>query len=198
MTPRRRSFLTAIFSALFASSARGESPRPSSAIIDDLSAPPPQASIGSEWRLFTDAVMGGVSRGTMTRETVAGRTAIRLRGKVSLENNGGFVQMALDLLPDGAPIDASQWRGVEIDVYGNDEDYALNLRTSDLTRPWQSYRQTFRAAQRWETVRLPFESFVPSRTETPLNTRRLRRLGVIGIGRQFDADVAIGGVKFFR
>ena len=142
--------------------------------------------------------MGGVSRGTLTRETVAGRTAIRLRGKVSLENNGGFVQMALDLLPDGAPIDASQWRGVEIDVYGNEEDYALNLRTSDLTRPWQSYRQTFRAASRWETVRLPFESFVPSRTETPLNTRRLRRLGVIGIGRQFDADVAIGGVRFFR
>jgi Complex I intermediate-associated protein 30 (CIA30) len=42
--------------------------------------------------LFTDRVMGGVSNGTMVRETVAGRPAIRMRGDVSLENNGGFVR----------------------------------------------------------------------------------------------------------
>jgi hypothetical protein len=35
--------------------------------------------------------MGGVSNGTMVREQVAGRPAIRMRGDVSLENNGGFV-----------------------------------------------------------------------------------------------------------
>jgi hypothetical protein len=28
----------------------------------------------------------------MTREPVAGRLALRMRGAVSLENNGGFVQ----------------------------------------------------------------------------------------------------------
>jgi len=134
----------------------------------------------------------------MTREIVEGRTAIRLRGDVSLENNGGFVQIALDFRPDGGSIDASSWSGIELDVLGNAEEYALNLRTTDLNRPWQSYRQTFKAAPRWETVRLPFSDFAPNRTEIPLDLHRLRRMGIIGIGRAFHADVSLGGVRFFR
>ena len=198
MTTRRRGFLTALFSAFFASKARSEAPDAPSPLIDDLSAAPPASSIGTQWRLFTDTVMGGVSSGTMTRETVAGRPAIRLRGKVRLDNNGGFVQMSLDFRPDGGALDASPWRGIEIDVYGAGEVYALNLRTTDLTRPWESYRQTFRAVPHWETVRLPFDKFEPSRTQAPLDIRRLRRFGIIAIGRAFDADVSIAGVRFFR
>ena len=48
-----------------------------SSIIDDLSREPPLAAIGSNWRLFTDQVMGGVSKGTMVRESVAGRVGSR-------------------------------------------------------------------------------------------------------------------------
>ena len=134
----------------------------------------------------------------MAREIVEGRTAIRLRGDVSLENNGGLVQIALDFRPDGGSIDASSWSGIELDVLGNAEEYALNLRTTDLNRPWQSYRQTFKAAPRWETVRLLFSDFAPNRTEIPLDLHRLRRMGIIGIGRAFHADVSLGGVRFFR
>ena len=103
-----------------------------SAIIDDLSREPPLSAIGSRWQLFTDQVMGGVSNGTMVRETVAGRPAIRMRGDVSLENNGGFVQIAIDLSPDGKAVDASPWRGIELDVFGNSEEYSIHLRTEDL------------------------------------------------------------------
>jgi hypothetical protein len=142
--------------------------------------------------------MGGVSKATMARETIEGRAVIRLRGNVSLENNGGFVQISLDFVPDGGPIDASSWSGIEVDVYGNGEEYAINLRTTDLTRPWQSYRQAFRAAPNWGTVRLPFNRFVPNRTDIPLDLHRLRRLGIIGIGREFTADISVGGVRFFR
>ena len=116
-----------------------------SAIIDDLSCDPPIAAIGSKWRLFTDQVMGGVSNGTMARDVIAGRAAIRMRGDVSLENNGGFVQIVLDLSPDGGVVDASGWSGIELDVFGNDEEYGVHLRTDALTRPWQSYRQIFTA-----------------------------------------------------
>ena len=56
-----------------------------SAIVDDLSRDPPLSAIGTRWQLFTDWVMGGVSNGTMVREMVAGRPAIRMRGDVSLE-----------------------------------------------------------------------------------------------------------------
>ncbi len=167
-----------------------------SAIIDDLSREPPIASIGSKWELLTDQVMGGVSKGTMVRGVIAGRAAIRMRGDVNLENNGGFVQIALDLSPDGGVVDASAWSGIELDVFGNGEEYGVHLWTDALTRPWQSYRQIFTADAEWQTVQLPFEHFVSHRTDVLLDTHRLRRIGVVAIGRVFSADLVLGGLRF--
>jgi hypothetical protein len=68
--------------------------------------------------------MGGVSMGTLTRETFGGRTCNVLRGKVSLANNGGFVQMAAPLAADGASsntVDATTYDGVELDVQSGGE-----------------------------------------------------------------------------
>ena len=190
----RRTFLI-IAGSVLGGATRGETVSPQSAIIDDLSRDPPMSAIGTRWQLFTDRVMGGVSNGTMLREMVAGRPAIRMRGDVSLENNGGFVQMSLDLAPDGEAIDVSVWSGIELDVFGNGEEYNVHLRTSDLTRPWQSYRQSFRADPKWQTILLRFQEFVPYRTDVPLDTRRLKRIGVVAIGRAFSADLSVGGVR---
>lgn len=141
--------------------------------------------------------MGGRSSGTLTRETVESREAYRLRGMVSLENNGGFVQMAADLNPDGSPFDTSTFTGIELDVTGNSETYNVHLRTSDLTRPWQSYRQSFMAGTEWETHRIPFTDFAPHRTETPLDLTKLRRIGILAIGRAFEADVSVADLRFY-
>jgi hypothetical protein len=166
------------------------------ATIDDLSQPAPRASNGAAWELIADRVMGGVSRGTMRREVVLGREAIRMQGDVRLENNGGFIQIALDLAPDGASIDARGWSGIEIDVVGNGESYNLHLRTADVVRPWQSYRQGFVAAPEWHRVRLPFADFEPHRLDAPLDLGSLRRIGIVAIGRAFRADIAVGGIRF--
>lgn len=165
-------------------------------IIDDLSQPPTRASNGATWALISDRVMGGVSNGAMRRETVDGRDAIHVTGDVSLANNGGFLQIALDLAADGAPMDARGWSGIEIDVIGNDETYNLHLRTADVSRPWQSYRQGFVAQPAWRTIRLPFTGFQPHRIDARLDLGRLRRIGIVAIGRAFHADIAIGGVRF--
>jgi len=191
----RRTFLIIAGSVLAGGATRGETVSPQSAIIDDLSRDPPMSAIGIRWQLFTDRVMGGVSKGTMIREMVAGRPAIRMRGDVSLENNGGFVQISLDLAPDGGAVDVSAWFGIELDVFGNGEEYGVHLRTSDLTRPWQSYRQSFRADPQWQTIPFRFQEFVPYRTDVPLNTRRLKRIGVVAIGRAFSADLSVAGVR---
>jgi hypothetical protein len=166
-------------------------------IIDDLSAPHPRAASGAEWEFIADRVMGGVSEGSMGREIVSGRPALRMQGDVSLENNGGFLQLALDLAPDGSTVDASGWTGIEIDALGNGERYNLHLRTADVTRPWQSYRQSFMASPDWRTHRLSFAAFEPHRIDAPLDVGALRRIGVVAIGRVFFADVAIGGVRFY-
>jgi hypothetical protein len=140
--------------------------------------------------------MGGISKVVMGREVVASRAAIRVRGDVSLENNGGFVQAALDLSPTADVVDASGGDGIAIDVFGNGEDYGVHLRTDYLARPWQSYRQNFTASADWRTVVLRFSTFVPYRTDVPLDTRRLRRIGLVAIGRAFRCDLAIGGLRY--
>lgn len=166
-------------------------------IIDDLSKDFPEAAIGTRWELLSDRVMGGVSSGRLSRGTVAGRVAICLRGEVSLANNGGFLQMALDLDPEGAAVDWRGQSGLEIEVAGNDETYGLHLRTLDLTRPWQSYRQAFRATAVWQTIRLPFSGFAAHRTELALDLSRMRRLGLVAIGRAFHADLALRGIRLY-
>jgi len=72
-------------------------------VIDDRRTGSVTSTLGPAWRFFSDGVMGGVSTGAMTVETVNGRPALCLRGQVRLENNGGFVQLALELpaLPAG-------------------------------------------------------------------------------------------------
>lgn len=166
------------------------------ALIDDMSRPAPEARNGARWQLISDAVMGGRSAGEMRRMAVAGHAAMRLRGEVSLENNGGFLQMALDLSADGGPVDARGWSGIALDIYGNGAEYNLHLRTTDMTRPWQSYRRNFNAPAEWRRVELPFADFVAHRIDVPLRTDRLRRIGVVAIGRSFEADIAVRDIRF--
>ena len=166
-------------------------------IIDDFRQPAPQAAVGSHWELIGDAVMGGRSTGSMTRESLDGRPVLRLRGSVSLENNGGFVQIALNLAPDGSTIDASPFCGIEIDVAGNGERYGMHLRTADVARPWQSYRQGFVAADQLRAVRLPFAKFEAHRIDMPMDVTCLRRIGLVAIGRAFEADLSVAGVRFY-
>lgn len=171
---------------------------PSDFLIDDLTQPHPIAAKGRAWRFVADTVMGGISSGSIGRSEVDGKTALTLQGNVSLENNGGFIQMALPLAEAGRTFDASQASGIELTVLGNNQDYSLHLRTDALDRPWQSYRQTFTAKPTWRTIRLPFEDFDAYRTEHALDLRRLVRLGVVAIGREFEANLALSRISFYN
>jgi len=149
------------------------------------------------WRLVTDAVMGGVSSGATNAVVHKGRMAICMRGNVSIANNGGFIQLALDLAPDAGSFDAGRFAGVELDALGNGERYGIHLRSAELTQPQQSYRQSFLATQDWKTLKFPFGQFRPHRTDISINTTRLRRIGLVAIGRQFTAKLAIARLAFY-
>ena len=81
----------------------------SSFLIDDFSKAEGVSSIGTQWRMFTDRVMGGESTANSGYEVIDGRRCLRLKGSVSLENNGGFVQVALPLDLDGRFFDAGEF-----------------------------------------------------------------------------------------
>lgn len=167
-----------------------------SLVIDDRGSGNLCASNGACWQAITDTVMGGVSDGRLKTTVTDGRPCLRLTGEVSLLNNGGFVQASLDL-DEAGPLDARGYAGVEIDIFGNGESYNLHLRTTDTRVVWQSYRTSFVAAPRWQTLRLPFSGFMPHRIDMSLDPSKLRRLGVVAIGREMRADVCIAHLSFY-
>lgn len=180
-------------------------------VIDDLTETFPSTSCGTTWTGYTDQVMGGVSSAILTRENFFhGRTANVLRGRVSLENNGGFVQMATNLAKNptkSSTVDASAFDGVELEVLydGVDESehFNVHLKTEACIRPYSSYRATFRVSHgKWTTVRLPWSKFTgkgPGASEVPFNTSALTRLGLVAIGKPMERLVlATSGFRFYK
>ena len=156
-----------------------------------------ETRLGNRWRLVTDSVMGGVSDGYLSVDTVKGKRCLRLGGSVSLENRGGFLQAALDI-QDTIVSDATGFLGLAIEVFGNDHDYNLHLRTRDLWLPWQSYRASFHAPARWQSLKLPFEAFSGYRIEKKLDLKHLNRIGLLAIGREFFADLCLAKLTLYR
>lgn len=167
-------------------------------LIDDFAARDLTSRLGTKWRGVSDQVMGGISEASVTRGTIDGRRCLRLTGDVRLENDGGFIQAALDLATSGDTLDASNYTGLRLVARGNGEKYSVHLRTPDNVRPWQSYRAHFTVGDQWEAIDLPFEAFIPYRLEAPLDVARLRRLGLVAIGRAFYADLAVSQLSFYR
>jgi hypothetical protein len=167
-------------------------------LIDDFTDDGLISKLGTRWRGVSDQVMGGISEATVSHGVIDGRPSLRMTGDVRLENDGGFIQAALDLAPSGDTLDASDFSGVRIVVRGNGEKYSVHLRTPDNVRPWQSYRAHFTTGLDWKTIDLPFETFEPYRLEAPLDTTQLRRIGLVAIGRAFYADLAFSELAFYR
>ena len=88
--------------------------------------------------------------------------------------------------------------GITFDVFGNGASYDLRMRTGALTRPWQSFRTDFIAPPVWTTVRIAFSELEAHRTDSVFDAKDLRRIGVLAIGREMQADVAISAFGFYR
>ncbi len=167
-------------------------------VIDDFSSCGLVSQVGTRWTGVSDQVMGGISEVVLRKCNVQDEPCLRLTGDVRIDNNGGFIQAALDLTEDRRTFDAASHKGIRLVVQGNGEEYGLHLRTSDITRPWQSYRAQFRAGSEWEVIELSFGDFASHMIDVPLNTQKLRRLGLIAIGRQFHADLSVKRLEFYR
>lgn len=166
-------------------------------LIDDFTRADGLSAIGTEWQTFTDRVMGGTSSGSASRDTLAQSPCVRLRGRVSLENNGGFIQVALPLRSGDQPLDAGNFKGIRIVVTGNGEDYFLHLRTADTRLPWQYYQAKFPTSGQWRAVDIPFTAFRPENLRASLNPGRLERLGIVAARKAFAADVAVARIELY-
>lgn len=109
-------------------------------LIDDFTRTDGRSALGTEWQAFTDQVMGGVSRGSASRDTLAQHPCLRLRGEVSLENDGGLIQVALSVRRQDRALDPGAFSGIRLSATGNGETYYIHLRAVDTRLPWQYYQ----------------------------------------------------------
>lgn len=170
---------------------------PAGFLIDDFSRDG-RSSLGTSWQTFTDRVMGGVSEGQAAFETLAGKRCIRLRGRVSLENQGGFIQTALSLAEGGGAFDGSAFKGIRLWARGNGHRYYIHLRTDDTRLPWQYYAAGFDAGPDWVSVDIPFSAFGPENLRPVLDTIKLRRLAIVAAKQAFAADVAVARIELYN
>jgi hypothetical protein len=167
-------------------------------LLDDFSGDSGVSAIGTTWRGFTDRVMGGISDATYQFTSIDGKRCLQLKGQVSLENQGGFVQVALSLERNRRPFDASPYTGLRIWARGNSETYYIHLRTPQANRPWFYYQASFTAGDEWQEVEIPFSQFIPDNFRAELDTARLTRVAIVAAKKAYEADVAVSRIEFYR
>ena len=149
--------------------------------------------VAREWSAFTDRVMGGVSVAKASLLEVQGEQALRLTGRVSLERNGGFIQVARPFA-DGS-VNAAAFSGLQLRVCGTPGSYFVHLRTADTRAPWQYYGAPLEVRPTWHDVYLPWSAFRPVSLTEPLDATRLQRIGIVAGKVAFDADVAVSRLE---
>lgn len=180
-----RLLLVAFWFLSTASIVKGES-----VLIEDFAANPE-----SRWGYFADTVMGGVSQGKVEFLSESQTSFLRLSGEVSTANNGGFIQVRASF--SGALNEEVE--GLKLQVRGNGEPYYIHIRTSGTRVPWQYYQMQFPTTSEWAEVTLPFSSFKPSGSfmRKTMDPTKIRTLGIVAYGRNFEADLDVSRVYLY-
>jgi len=166
-------------------------------LIDDFSSGILNKQPGTKWELVSDRVMGGVSAGRVEFKEHDGHLCLYLTGYVSMKNNGGFIQARFHLGSKDRNYNAHTLTGVRLHVKGNEKPYAIHLRTKDTHLPWQFYQAQFQTNGKWQEIRIPFSLFRPYSLKSTLDTKALRSIAVVAIGREFNADIFVDEIAFY-
>jgi hypothetical protein len=167
-------------------------------LLDDFQHPNEVSRFGTRWFIFSDQVMGGCSSARAHYRQHNGLRSLCFEGQVSLENQGGFIQLALPLVHSRYLFDARHFQGVHLRVKAEQrEGWYLHLRTRELSMPWQHYRAAFFPTTHWQTLEIPFELFYPIGTNHPLNLERLTRIGIVAGQQDFEAQLELREIGFY-
>ena len=150
----------------------------------------------AKWCFVTDKVMGGISKGSLNFKKENEIYFYRMTGELSLENNGGFIQFRTKV--ENHPREKN-YKGVRLRVRGNNNEYAIHIRTKYLLLPWQYYESTFQAMDEWSTIELPFSSFGKSNFYQPssVSSQDIKTIGIVAIGREFKAQIDLASIELY-
>ena len=130
----------------------------------------------TRWFVRNDAVMGGVSSSRVRIDD----GVLTFTGRVRLENGGGFAGIRSEL----KRVDLSSASSLILRVRGDGKRYALQLLTSSANRV--TYRAEFATqAGSWLEVRVPLNSFYPTRSGNRLSGPALESGKIAAFGLTF-------------
>ena len=149
----------------------------------------------NNWEFVSDQVMGGVSSGSFYILKEKNINFLRLKGNVSLENNGGFIQVRK--LVD-VPI-SKNIKGIQLKSRGNNENYFIHLWTKFTLLPWQYYQLSFKVTDKWKTYNLNISEFSRSGSLLPkvINPGHIKSIALVAFGKKYDVIVDLSEIKFF-
>ena len=150
----------------------------------------------TKWCFVTDKVMGGVSEGSLKLIKEDNTAYYNMQGDISTANNGGFIQFRTMI--QNHPKD-KLFKGIRIKVRGNNEEYAIHLRTKYLFLPWQYYESKFIANNEWKIIELPFSNFNKSNFYQPSSVSSIdvQSIGIVAIGRDFKANIDLASIELY-
>lgn len=166
-------------------------------ILDTFDAEGQVSRLGTHWQAFSDQVMGGRSQMRVWREKHGDRASLCFAGTVSLENRGGFIQVALPLVTQSHPFRANHFSGVEVLLKGEGTPFFLHLKTASMRLPWEHFEAPLPVTANWQAVRVPFAHFVPRGTGQGLDLAGLTRLGIVAGKAAGEARLAIARLAFY-
>ncbi len=195
--------IASIVLSMFAISAtRGEAVEPSGEqrwILDDFQDGDSISTLGTRWQAFSDRVMGGQSDIDAQIGISDGKAILAMRGDVSLQNNGGFIQVRLQLGSDTEAMNASEYSGFYITLRGGDGPFFTHLRTRNNRVPWSYYSAKIVVTEDWNTVRIPWSEFQPESTSSlSPDIENLVSLGIVAAKEEFQAELYISELGLYR
>ena len=107
----------------------------------------------TNWNIVDDVVMGGSSSGTFS---LSGSGTGIFKGKVSLENNGGFSMVQYRF----KTLQVENFSKFTIRLKGDGKLYQFRIKTNESD--YYSYVSTFNTSGEWETITIPFANMYPA------------------------------------
>lgn len=167
-------------------------------LLDNFAAE--RSAIDTEWEGFTDRVMGGRSDMAVSKIPDPDGNYLRMQGKVSLENRGGFIQVRLMLKSSSKAFDAGDYQGIRVNVRGEGSGYYIFLRTNGMILPWKYFSAPVPVTGEWRQVDIPWSDFVPGDygRSGKLKVDRLKSLALVAYGKEFDAMIEMREIGLYK
>ena len=147
------------------------------------------------WEFISDQVMGGVSFGSFEILNERNTSFLKLTGFVSLENNGGFIQVRKKL----KNMQDMNFKGIKISSRGNDIEYYIHIRTKFTLLPWQYYQGKFSVDGQWREIKINLSEFKRSGALLPryIKPQHILSVALVAFGKKHRVNLEVSEIAFY-